>query len=191
MHIIVLGAGLVGGPMAKDLAADGTHRVAVADISENVLSRLEKTGNIETVQADLSDPATINRIIAPADMVINAVPGFMGFATLKTIIEAKKNVVDIAFCPEDPFTLDNLAKENGVTAVVDCGVAPGMSNMLMSYSHSRLDKTDSAIIYVGGLPEIRQWPYEYKAVFSPIDVIEEYTRPAFYMETEPLSSDRP
>jgi lysine 6-dehydrogenase len=186
MQIIVLGAGLVGGPMASDLAADGTHRVTVADINENALSKLNGTSSIETIQADLSDPATITRIIAPTDMVINAVPGFMGFSTLKTIIEAKKNVVDIAFCPEDPFTLDDLAKNNGITVVVDCGVAPGMSNMLMSYSHSQLDKTDSAIIYVGGLPEIRQWPYEYKAVFSPIDVIEEYTRPAFYMENGAL-----
>lgn len=186
MQIIVLGAGLVGGPMARDLAADGTHQVTVSDIDENALSKLDGTAGIETLQADLSDPKTVTRIIAPADMVINAVPGFMGFSTLKTIIEAKKNAVDIAFCAEDPFTLDDLAQKNGVTVIVDCGVAPGMSNMLMSYSHSRLDKTDSAIIYVGGLPEIRHWPYEYKAVFSPIDVIEEYTRPAFYLENGAL-----
>jgi saccharopine dehydrogenase-like NADP-dependent oxidoreductase len=115
-------------------------------------------------------------------MVVNSVPGFMGYKTLKTIIETGKNVVDIAFFPEDALELDFLAKQHGVTAVVDCGVAPGMSNMLTGYADHLLDETESALIYVGGLPEIRQWPYEYKAVFSPADVIQEYVRPAFYVE---------
>jgi len=90
--------------------------------------------------------------------------------------------VDIAFFPEDALTLDTLAKEHDVTAVVDCGVAPGMSNMLTGYADHLLDKARKAVIYVGGLPEIRTQPWEYKAVFSPIDVIEEYIRPAFYVE---------
>lgn len=182
MNIVVLGAGLVGAPMARDLAADTEMQVTVADINAKALAKLTPLERIETVRVDLADPSALTRIVSQADMAINAVPGFMGFATLKTIIEAGKDVVDIAFFPENPFALDDLAKEKGITAVVDCGVAPGMSNMLVGHGHSRLDRTDSALIYVGGLPEIRQWPYEYKAVFSPIDVIEEYVRPAFYVE---------
>ena len=194
MNIVILGAGLVGAPMAKDLAADRDTTVTVADISESALHKLASCQGIQPVQADLSDREALHRILAPADMVINAVPGFMGFATLKTIIEAGKNVVDIAFFPEDPFPLDALAKDNGVTAVFDCGVAPGMSNMLVGCGHNRLDRTDLAVIYVGGLPEIRNWPFEYKAVFSPVDVIEEYVRPAVYVEngaivTRPALSD--
>jgi saccharopine dehydrogenase-like NADP-dependent oxidoreductase len=168
--------------MAKDLAGDSDVLVTVADVSDEALAKLAALKHIATVKADLADAANVRRIVTSADLVVNAVPGFMGFATLKTVIEAGKDIVDIAFCPEDPFDLDALAKEKGVTAVVDCGVAPGMSNMLVSRCHSRLDRTDSAIIYVGGLPEIRRWPYEYKAVFSPVDVIEEYVRPAFYVE---------
>jgi saccharopine dehydrogenase-like NADP-dependent oxidoreductase len=186
MKIVVLGAGLVGGPMAKDLAGDGDHPVTVADINESALAALAAQTPVDTVKADLGDTRALRRVIAAADMVINAVPGFMGFATLQTIIEAGKNVVDIAFFPEDPFALDGLAKKHGVTAVVDCGVAPGMSNMLVAHCHGRLDRTDTARIYVGGLPEIRQWPYEYKAVFSPVDVIEEYVRPAYYVENKVL-----
>jgi saccharopine dehydrogenase-like NADP-dependent oxidoreductase len=106
----------------------------------------------------------------------------MGLAILRSIIEAGKNVVDIAFFPEDPFVLDQEAKQRGVTAIVDCGVAPGMSNLLTGYAASLLDETSSVLIYVGGLPQVRQWPYDYKAVFSPMDVIEEYTRPARYVE---------
>jgi len=185
MKIIVLGAGLVGKPMAIDLAKDNEFEVAIADISQKSLDRLAGTP-IKAIRADLSDIATVKKLVAYFDMVINAVPGFMGFATLKAIIEAGKNVVDICFFPEDPFQLDGLAKKVGVIAIMDCGVAPGMSNVLTGYAHHLLDETESAITYVGGLPEVREYPYEYKAVFSPIDVIEEYTRPARLIENGKL-----
>jgi saccharopine dehydrogenase-like NADP-dependent oxidoreductase len=180
--VIVLGAGLVGGPMAKDLAKNNEYEVTVADISEKALSQINGVYNIKTIQKDLSVPSTVTELVSDFDFVVNAVPGFMGFQTLEAIINAKKDVIDIAFFPENPFELDALAKEKGVTAIMDCGVAPGMSNILIGYVDALLDKTENALIYVGGLPEVREWPYEYKAVFSPVDVIEEYTRPARYVE---------
>lgn len=182
MKIIVLGAGLVGGPMALDLAGDAGFEITAVDINPEVLSNLEKKRKINTIQCDLSDSGKVKSLVKDYDMVLSAVPGHMGFETLKTIIEAGKDVVDIAFFPEDPFLLDHLAVENGVTAVVDCGVSPGMSNVLIGFVDHLMEKTESVLIYVGGLPEVRVWPYEYKAVFSPVDVIEEYTRPARYME---------
>ena len=183
MNTIVLGAGLVGGPMALDLVQDQTLQVTVADINEQALQDLSKQNpELKTEVADLSQPEKVKELIKDFDIVLNAVPGFMGFATLKAVIEAGKNVVDIAFCPENTLELHELAKENNVTAIVDCGVAPGMSNILTGYVYFQMDKTDVALTYVGGLPKIRSWPYEYKAVFSPVDVIEEYTRPARYVE---------
>jgi saccharopine dehydrogenase-like NADP-dependent oxidoreductase len=182
MRIIVLGGGLVGGPMALDLAEDKDIQVSVADVSEKTLAKFKSHPGIQTVQQDLSDREKLNTLVSGFDMVISAVPGFLGYKTLETIIKAGKNVVDIAFFPEDALTLDSLAKEKNVTAIVDCGVAPGMSNMLTGYGRHLLDKAETAVIYVGGLPEIRTQPWEYKAVFSPIDVIEEYLRPAFYVE---------
>ncbi len=182
MKVIVLGAGLVGGPMAVDLAKDREFKVTAVDYTEEALQKLEEFQGITTVQEDLSNPETVKSLVDDYDMVVNAVPGFMGFQTLKSIIEAGKNVVDIAFFPEDPFPLDDLAKEKDVTAIVDCGVAPGMSNLLSGYVDHLLDKTEKILIYVGGLPAVREWPYEYKAPFSPIDVIEEYTRPARFVE---------
>jgi len=105
----------------------------------------------------------------------------MGYKTLKKVIQTGKDIVDISFMPEDFMTLDKLAKEHQVTAVVDCGIAPGMGNLILGY-HNENMKVDSSTCYVGGLPQKREWPFEYKAVFSPIDVIEEYTRPARYVE---------
>ncbi|MBP8042111.1 MAG: saccharopine dehydrogenase NADP-binding domain-containing protein [Bacteroidales bacterium] len=181
MKIIILGAGLVGSPMAIDLSKDEDTEVFVADISPVMFEYLHSFG-IKTIQQDLSLPETVKNIVSGYDMVINAVPGFMGFQTLKAIIEAGKNVVDISFFPEDPFLLSELALKNNVIAVMDCGVAPGMMHILTGYAHHQLDETETCLTYVGGLPQIREYPYEYKAVFSPIDVIEEYTRPARYIE---------
>lgn len=180
--IIVLGSGLVGAPMALDLAHDRQFAVSVADINPEALQQYQDHVGITTFQADLADVAKVKELVSGQDMVINAVPGFLGFQTLRAVIEAKKSVIDIAFFSEDPFLLDELAQKNGVTAIVDCGVAPGMSNILVGHVHHLLDKTQSVLIYVGGLPEMRVWPYEYKAVFSPLDVIEEYIRPARYVE---------
>ncbi len=184
--IIVLGGGLVGGPMARDLAKDNDIDVSIADISDAILNKFKTHTEIKTIKQDLADSQGLTKLISSFDIVISAVPGFMGYKTLETIIKAEKNVVDIAFFPEDALTLDLLAKKHNVTAVVDCGVAPGMSNMLTGYAHHLLDTTSSAVIYVGGLPEIRIKPWEYKAVFSPIDVIEEYIRPAFYVENSQI-----
>ncbi len=183
MKMIVLGCGLVGGPMAIDLAKEENFEITIVDKSQEVLDALAaRHNNIKTVQRDLGNPKEVSALVADYDLVINAVPGFMGFQTLQAIIEAGKNVVDIAFYSENPFDLDALAREKGVTAIVDCGVAPGMSNLLIGHVHEYLDRTDSILIYVGGLPETRRWPFDYRAVFSPIDVIAEYTRPARYVE---------
>ena len=186
MNIIILGAGLVGGPIAIDLSQDTNFNVTVADINEDALEKLKNNYPINTIVKDFSNPGEVTKLVSEYDMVINAVPGFMGFQTLKAIIEAGKNVVDIAFFIEDPFLLDQLAKKKNVTAIMDCGVAPGMCNILIGYADHQLDETENIVYYVGGLPVIREWPYEYKAVFSPVDVIEEYTRPARYIENRKM-----
>jgi saccharopine dehydrogenase-like NADP-dependent oxidoreductase len=178
MNIVILGAGRVGGAMAADLAKDARFHVVVADRDERRLDALRAAYGIAGERIDLSLASTARRAVARADIVISAVPGFLGFRTLEAILESGKNVVDIAFFPEDPFALDELARAKKVTALIDCGVAPGMSNLLVGHVAAGLQRTDRVRIYVGGLPSVRQWPYEYKAGFSPIDVIEEYTRPA-------------
>lgn len=194
MKITVLGCGLVGGPMAMDLAEEPTFSVTDADIRRDALDALRRRAPVETIEADLSDQPRVRALVAGSDLVVSAVPGHLGFRVLRTLIEAGKNVVDIAFFPEDPFLLDELARQQGVTVIVDCGVMPGMASVLTAHAASQLDHVDDILIYVGGLPQVREWPYEYKAVFSPIDVIEEYTRPARYMEfgrivTRPALSD--
>jgi len=182
MKLTVLGAGLVGSAIVKDLAQDADFDITVIDINRQALSKLETEVPVKGIQAHLEQSERIPALIADAELVVCAVPGFMGFKTLEQIINAGKDVVDISFFGEDPFLLDELAKEKGVTAIVDCGVAPGLSNVIAGYVETKLGRVERYLCYVGGLPQVRRWPYEYKAVFSPTDVLEEYTRPARFVE---------
>jgi len=181
--IVVLGAGLVGSAIAKDLSLN--HKVTSVDISPESLTKFSDSHKIETIVADLNDTEHIKSLVADFDLVVGAVPGFMGYKTMKAVIEAGKNMVDISFMPEDFLQLDGLAKEHNVTIVADCGVAPGMGNIIMGH-HNQNMHVKSYECLVGGLPGIREWPYEYKAVFSPIDVIEEYIRPARYIQNHEM-----
>jgi len=178
-RIVVLGAGMVGSAIAVDLQKQ--YAVTSVDIDEIRLGHLKENYGINVISEDLSKPELLKKVIKNYDLVISAVPGSMGYQTLKTIIQNGKNVIDIAFFPEDVLDLDDLARKAGVTAVVDCGVAPGMSNLLLGYHYKRM-KVESFECLVGGLPMKRTWPYQYKAPFSPSDVIEEYIRPARLVE---------
>lgn len=176
--VIVLGAGLVGKPMMLDLMKEKGLSVSIADVSDDIISGIRNDYKVNGLVADLSVPKELKQVIAPFDYVINAVPGFMGYQTLKSILETGKDVVDIAFSPEDLSPLDELARKNNATALVDFGVAPGLSHLVVAQASTFFDKLDKVRIFVGGLPKRRSKPFEYTAVFSPIDVIEEYTRPA-------------
>ncbi len=176
-RVTVLGAGLVGAFVARTLAEDG-FEVTAYDRSEAALGALAGVPRLATRRADLSSPSAIARAVAEADVVAGAVPGFLGHAMLKTVLDCGKPVSDISFAPEDPLVLDGLAKEKGAAAIVDCGVSPGLSNLACGRAAARYDALDSVVISVGGLPFRRVPPWEYRAVFSPTDVLEEYTRPA-------------
>src|ERR1041384_7262206 len=96
--IAVLGAGLVGKTIALDLAKK--YDVTSIDINDDSLRQLQQ---INTIKADITNVIQLKKIIDPFDIIVGAVPGFMGFEMVKSVIEAGKNMVDISFFPEDPF----------------------------------------------------------------------------------------
>jgi len=177
--IIILGAGMVGRAIAIDLSKK--HQVTSIDIDKNALDLLFEKPNIQTAILDVTDNSALALAIKNFDLVISAVPGCIGMQTMIQVINQKKDLVDISFLPEDVLYLDSLAKEKKVTVVMDCGVAPGMPNYIVGYHNERMI-LDEVEYMVGGLPKIRTLPFEYKAPFSPCDVIEEYTRPARYIQ---------
>ena len=179
---IVLGGGMVGATIARDLADGGDFAVTIADVRPDVLERHAATLGVGTTLADLKSEDAVRRVVADHDVVVGALASVLGFQTLRAVIEAGKSYCDISFMAEDGTELSALARARGVTCVIDCGVAPGISSMLAGYSVTQLDPCEALDIFVGGLPAERRWPYQYKAGFAPHDAIEEYTRPARLME---------
>ncbi|MCX7954820.1 MAG: saccharopine dehydrogenase NADP-binding domain-containing protein [Bacteroidales bacterium] len=172
--VLILGAGMVGRAIAYDLSKKYT--VTSADVSEMALNKLSMYDNIKKLKIDVSDTLNLKKIIDKYDIVVSAVPGFLGYNTIKTIVECKKDFIDISFMPENALSLNEMALENNVTGIVDMGVAPGVPNLFAGFYYNKMKITNFEYM-VGGLPKIRKWPFQYKAPFSPIDVIEEYTRP--------------
>ncbi|MBT8336088.1 MAG: saccharopine dehydrogenase NADP-binding domain-containing protein [Gemmatimonadetes bacterium] len=177
MQIVVLGAGRVGGAIVRDLSEEAEFSVAVADLDPLATDRLSGL-DVEVRLHDLSHPSGVAESIKDADVVVGCVPGFMGYRTVEVALGEGKPVVDISRFEENAFDLDALAREAGVPCLVDCGLAPGLSNLILGHMESALDETTSFKALTGGLPVERDWPWEYKAPFSPRDVIQEYVRPA-------------
>ena len=184
---------MVGRTIAQDLAKD--FAVTSFDLNPQNLELLRaRNSAIEVVQADLRQYGQYAQWLQPFDLVVTAVPGFMGFEALRQVILCGKDVADISFFPEDVLQLNELAQQKNVTVITDIGVAPGMSNLILGY-YDRIMQVKNFECYVGGLPKRREKPFEYKAPFSPADVIEEYVRPARLKEnghivTKPALTER-
>lgn len=170
---------MVGKAIAIDLAK--RHEVTAADIDQESLNFLSSKYGIRTVGVNLMEEDRISELVRDFDLVVSAVPGFMGYDTLRTVIAAGRNIVDISFMPEDYMDLNALAAKSGVTAITDCGVAPGMPNLIVGHYNETMEINHFEYV-VGGLPKVKVYPFYYKAPFSPVDVVEEYTRPARYVE---------
>lgn len=180
-RMVVLGGGMVGSAMAMDLSRHG-HDTLLVDRDVTALEQSADRWSISTLGADLSDPEELCEVTEHADVVLGALPSRLGRATLQRMVELGRRYVDISFMAEDPRELSERAQETGAVVVYDCGVAPGMSNVLAGRAAAALPGCERIAIYVGGLPVARQLPFQYKAPFAPWDVLEEYTRPARIVE---------
>lgn len=182
MRVAVLGAGRVGSAIAADLAADGEFDVTVADRDAGALDRLRAVPAQRRLEVDLSERGAVRQLARDHELVVGAVPAALGYSTVEAALEAGCHVADISFFEEDPFALDQLAKRHGAVALVDCGVSPGLSNLILGHVESRSGRVERYVCYVGGLPADSGGVFRYKAPFSPTDVIEVYTRSARYKE---------
>lgn len=187
MKAVQLGCGLVGSVIATDMARD--YDVTVVDLNEKALDALKaKVPSVKTVVGSCIDAGILAPLLKDADIVTAGVPGRFGYKMMETVIGLGKNLSDISFMAEDFELLDDFARERGVVVVPDIGVAPGMSNYLMGRGCALLDEVEDAVIYVGGIPEKKVPPFNYQVTWSPADVIEEYTRPArFVEESKPVT----
>ncbi|MCX7605566.1 MAG: saccharopine dehydrogenase NADP-binding domain-containing protein, partial [Bryobacteraceae bacterium] len=189
--VTVLGCGLVGRAIVFDLCRE--CGLTVVDRSAESLAAVAHLP-CRREQADVFAPGVLERLAAEAAVVISAMPGAAGFRLLERLIELGTDTVDISFTEEDPTVLHGRATERGATVVVDCGVCPGLSNIVAAHAARHgFERLDRYVCYVGGLPRQPQPPWYYRNPFAAESVLDEYTRPCRFriggrMATlEPLS----
>ena len=197
MEILVLGYGNVGSIVAKDLAESmpsanlaiaGRHEIKAKEVAATINRK-----NVTTIRLDADAYDGIVDAMKTFDLIVGTLPGDLGYRSIQVAIDAKVDMVDVSYMPENPLTLDKHAIKAGVTVVPDCGVAPGLSNLLVGHVLSKLDQVESIHIMVGGLPKEPVPPLGYVLTWSPTDLIDEYTRKANIIqhgrvvEVEPLT----
>ncbi len=164
--IAVIGGGMVGSLIFHELSKQ--HEVELFDRNQEAHNGQAKAFDVLT--SELSP-------LLHFDLLVLAVPGAIAFKALNRMIPLGKNILDISFFPEDASSLDSNLKEHANFLLYDCGVAPGFDNIALGYYANKFD-VKSFKCMVGGLPLEKNPPFNYKAPFSPSDVIEEYVRPA-------------
>ena len=178
MKALVLGTGLMGTAAVEHLINSGVE-VAVGDKSARALSLCAdrvKSPDLETFQIDITDHDALVKLLKGGgfDVVVNALPYYLIVSALKAEMEAGVNVVDMEFESEQ-MSLKNKAAEAGITVVPGCGVAPGLSNMLVGYATNHLNRVERVHIFVGGLPQRPVPPLEYRVLFNLEGLWLEYT----------------
>jgi len=182
MKVLVLGCGNIGSVAAEDLAKSiNSLEVVVADVNKTKAKDVaEKIGreNVSWIHVDATDQNRLGKTLNDYDLIMGFLPGNFGYSLIKACINAEKNLVDVSFMPENPLTLNSEALKANVTIIPDCGLAPGISNVLVGHAAAVLDKAKRVHIMVGGLPEKPVPPLDYIITWSPENLIDEYTRKA-------------
>jgi saccharopine dehydrogenase-like NADP-dependent oxidoreductase len=181
MKVLVLGCGNIGSVAAQDIAQNSRLQIVVGDKdAAKAKETAEKIGksNVSWVQVDADNQNKTVKVLKDFDLAMGFLPGNLGYQLCEACIEAEKDLVDVSYMSEDPLTLQDRAKEAGVTIVPDCGLAPGISNVLVGHAAAELDRVEAVHMMVGGLPEKPVPPMGYVITWSPESLIDEYTRKA-------------
>lgn len=196
MRVLVLGAGRMGKAAAWDLGRQpGVDVLGLADRDPGVVQgaadettallaktrRKGETPKLQTEVYDLDSGRGLVGLLEPWDVVLSSADYKYNEALTRAAIEAKTHLCDLGgnlFVVEKQLAMSKDAERAGITVVPDCGLAPGMACLLAAWGVDRMDSTDSVRIRVGGLPAHPKPPLNYKLVFNPRGLTNEYLEPA-------------
>ncbi|UCH37842.1 MAG: saccharopine dehydrogenase NADP-binding domain-containing protein [Candidatus Bathyarchaeota archaeon] len=182
MEMLLIGCGYIGSILARHLSEKKPSiKIVISDASrervESVAVAINRN-NVQPFQLDLYDYDRLVKIMGDFDLVVGLAPGKLGYHTIKAAVEAKVNLVDLSYLSEDPLQFDSEASQANITIIPDCGVAPGLSNILVGRAYSLLESVSNVRMFIGGLPQERIPPLEYKITWCVEDLLEEYVRDA-------------
>lgn len=176
-RVAVIGAGGVGSVAASVIRDEG-HDVLLVDRSPEIASRVAERRRLPFAVADALSPEDVKKAIGDVDLIVTALPGSIAYRALKGLVNLGVNIVDVSFFPEEPDELSQLASKAGIMVIMDAGVAPGLSNMLVAVGDRKLGGLKETRIYVGGISERPDPPLGLVPSWSISDLIDEYRRPA-------------
>ena len=210
MRMLVLGAGLQGSACAYDLLQDkDVTEVRLADIHVNHVPEFLAPFSgprLLPTPLDVRDHTAVLGAMRECDAVMSAIPYYFNYDLARLAVEAGVHFCDLGGNTEIVFKqkeLDPEARRKNITVVPDCGLAPGMVNILAEYGISQLDSVDSVKIFVGGLPQQPEPPLNYMLVYSLEGALDYYTTLSWVLrdatrtqvpalsEIEPVKFDAP
>jgi lysine 6-dehydrogenase len=187
MRMLVLGAGRQGAACAYDLLTRTEHEVVIADL---VVDRLPDFlapflgGRLTTERLDAGEPESARGLMDGATATMSALPYYLNAPMAAAAVEAGSHFCDLGGNTRivlEQKALHERARERGVSVVPDCGLAPGLVNILAEEGIRRLDAASSVRIMVGGLPQHPSPPLNYQVVYSLEGVLDYYTTPAWVL----------
>jgi lysine 6-dehydrogenase len=181
MDITVLGAGMMGRAVAFDLEKFSNYKkITIADKDEKTIESAKiflEGKKIDFLTIDINDSREVNKHFKQTDIVISAVPYRYNYELTKIAIETNTHFLDLGGNNDivnKQRSLTKKAKENNVTIIPDCGLAPGMASVIAKDCVEQMDSVDFLKLRVGGLPVDPKPPLNYQVVFSPYGLINEY-----------------
>ena len=175
MRIVVFGGGMQGRVIAKNLAARTEQpEVIIADIND--VAGLN--GGIKSIKANVLNKKEVAEAVKGTDAAVLAVPSSIAHDALRNLIETGIAIVDVSFTPDPPLSLNSEAVKTGSCVVVDCGVAPGLSHLLVGKAYAELGGLDNVRILVGGMAQNPPPAFHHAVYFNASDLLAEYVRPA-------------
>ena len=181
MRMLVLGAGLQGSACAYDLLAHTDYDVVIADINvDDVAPFLQPYvgGRLTLRRVDANDRASVREVMEGVASTMSAFPYYFNLGMAVAAVDAGSHFCDLGGNTEivlQQKALADRAREKGVSIIPDCGLAPGMVNILAQHGIDRLDRVDSVRIKVGGLPQNPEPPLNYQIVYSLEGALDYYT----------------
>jgi lysine 6-dehydrogenase len=188
MKMLVLGAGLQGCACAYDLLQNpAISQVTLADLRPDNLPRFlagDWEGRLRIVRLDVTDPEAVNQTLRGHAAVMSAIPYYYNGPMARAAVEAGCHFSDLGGNTEivlEQKKLHEQASGAGISVIPDCGLAPGMVNILAAEGIRRLDHAEKVKIYVGGLPQQPEPPLNYQIVYSLEGALDYYTTPSWVL----------
>jgi lysine 6-dehydrogenase len=188
MKMLVLGAGLQGCACAYDLLQNPViSQVTLADLRPDNLPRFlagDWEGRLRIVRLDVTDPEAVHQTLRGHSAVMSAIPYYYNGPMARAAVEAGCHFSDLGGNTEivlEQKKLHEQASAAGISVIPDCGLAPGMVNILAAEGIRRLDQAEKVKIYVGGLPQQPEPPLNYQIVYSLEGALDYYTTPSWVL----------